>query len=651
MSSFRLLLLAGCVSMPAALLAQAPPTPAATGLIVGTAMDGATGRPVGNAVVSLSRVRQPDEPDTTEPFEGEVLTGADGRFLFGRLAAGTYRLSGSRVGYVDARFGDADGTGFTPLVIGTAEIRTDVALAFTPAASISGLVLDERGDPVVGVNVTAASRVLSRGRPQWNAGRNTMTDDRGQFRLGQLTPGEYFVLIEMSNTTVPTAFLDKYLASTASATSSYSGNNPWMSELQAAGGRLSNTGTSRELSGGLTQSVNGPLSPFADARGRQFVFATTYYPSSVTAEAATPIALGPGEARADLTFTLRAAPAVQVSGALTGPNGPIAMTAVTLSIDGAMPSPGFLGTGFGAVTDAGGRFTFSAVPAGTYRLRATAVPHVEVKPNIVRNMTTNADGTVSVTMRMDGAPEVPPLPPDPTLWADTTITVGDEDISNLLITPATGARLSGRLVFRGSATPPGADAMKRVNVSIVPVAGARNFRAPRVRMDETGQITTQGFPAGDYEINVYGLPKPWTVSRITADGADVLDQALRVERADVTSLTITATDRAPGLTGTVQAASGGAPRAALVVLFPADRPLDVDGILSRRVQTARTKSDGSFRFEALVPGDYRVAAVDDVARAASLTAEWLRSLAASATRVTLSEGGSPSVALKLEVRR
>ena len=73
-------------------------------------------------------------------------------------------------------------------------------------------VVDEAGEPVVGVSVRALSKTWS---PEGRATGAASTpradrDDRrpGQFRLSQLTPATYVIVAPSTQTTVPAAFLE-----------------------------------------------------------------------------------------------------------------------------------------------------------------------------------------------------------------------------------------------------------------------------------------------------------------------------------------------------------------------------------------------------------------------------------------------------------
>ena len=97
------------------------------------------------------------------------------------------------------------------LSLGEGERRTDVKLRLWKYAVIGGTVVDEAGEPVVGVAVRALVKDVVAGRAQFgnmevdlpSSCPRATTDDRGMFRLSQLTPGTYVVVVPSTQTTLP----------------------------------------------------------------------------------------------------------------------------------------------------------------------------------------------------------------------------------------------------------------------------------------------------------------------------------------------------------------------------------------------------------------------------------------------------------------
>jgi hypothetical protein len=150
------------------------------------------GRAVPHAQVRLASQR--------EIFEQNVVTADDdGRFEIQDLAAGSYRIAASKVGY------SAPGE---PVVLGPPPIfggkpfdladgqtleRVDITLARW--STLAGAVFDELGDPLQGVSVQLLQVRYQAGRRRLvAAGRaSRVTDDLGRFRTFGVAPGQYIV--------------------------------------------------------------------------------------------------------------------------------------------------------------------------------------------------------------------------------------------------------------------------------------------------------------------------------------------------------------------------------------------------------------------------------------------------------------------------
>src|SRR5436190_4587230 len=134
-----------------------------------------------------------------------------GKFVFENVAPGRYTLTSEKTGFVTQRYGArSDTSPGTPLVLEAGNELKDVAIQMTPQAVIAGRVTDQDGDPVanIGVSVfrygyTNGRRTLTPGGGPAAGGRGgpigpggpggTSTDDQGNFRIGNLSPGRYYV--------------------------------------------------------------------------------------------------------------------------------------------------------------------------------------------------------------------------------------------------------------------------------------------------------------------------------------------------------------------------------------------------------------------------------------------------------------------------
>jgi hypothetical protein len=163
-------LLLACL-LPAVAVAQAAPReePKPAG-ISGVVSNRLTGAPLPHAHVRF----------TGSPSYGAMTTD-DGRFSVTGMAPGRYEIFAERRGYIPFTAMDSE-TGFLELKAG--ETVNDLGLKLLPWAVISGRVLDSNGIPMENTYVQALSG---------NHLRFAGTNDRGEFRIGELHPGRYLI--------------------------------------------------------------------------------------------------------------------------------------------------------------------------------------------------------------------------------------------------------------------------------------------------------------------------------------------------------------------------------------------------------------------------------------------------------------------------
>jgi protocatechuate 3,4-dioxygenase beta subunit len=163
-----------------------------TGVIRGRVV-ATDGRPLARAQVGLV---------FTAVRLAQDLTRADGggAFEFRGLSPGTYRIVASKPGY-EPIVADAPPLGrrilysgrSVTLVAGEATDPIDIPLA--PLATLSGVVLDDNGDPLQGASVQLLTIHYEAGRRQLVSAEVAarVTDDVGRYRLFGIAPGQYVV--------------------------------------------------------------------------------------------------------------------------------------------------------------------------------------------------------------------------------------------------------------------------------------------------------------------------------------------------------------------------------------------------------------------------------------------------------------------------
>ncbi|HXI30352.1 MAG TPA: carboxypeptidase-like regulatory domain-containing protein, partial [Vicinamibacterales bacterium] len=184
-----------CVVLAALLLAQPPrdqprsetqPTDAARGTaaIRGRVVAAATHDPVRNA-----RVVAAGERDTPP-----VLSDAEGRFTIAGLPAGAFRVTAAKAGFAPAAAGaPTPGAPGQRITVADGATVDDVTIELWRGAAISGIVLDDAGEPIAGASVMIERADAPVGTVPPT--RVAITDDLGQYRIGSLTGGRVLVSV------------------------------------------------------------------------------------------------------------------------------------------------------------------------------------------------------------------------------------------------------------------------------------------------------------------------------------------------------------------------------------------------------------------------------------------------------------------------
>jgi len=122
-----------------------------------------------------------------------MLTDRNGHFEFPNLRKGRYTVWALRQGYFGPSYNGGHAAASARTIAFDPAQPAPVDLVVTPSVVISGRVLDPRGRPVSGANVTAYRPTYNEGRLVWTPALSRVSDDRGEYRIVWLAPGEYYV--------------------------------------------------------------------------------------------------------------------------------------------------------------------------------------------------------------------------------------------------------------------------------------------------------------------------------------------------------------------------------------------------------------------------------------------------------------------------
>jgi hypothetical protein len=646
-------------SVAAASQTQGTPPPK-TAFILGRAVDGSTGKPLaGVNVMLLGAPVTPGAVPSGPPAESpgstapRVLTNAEGYFLFHSLGEGVYTLSATKSGYLTGVAGRRSPVGGSPPIrLAAGERKGDVTVKLWKYASIAGAVVDERGEPLIGVQVRVLRRTLVAGQYRLQqTGNMPSTDDRGAYRISSLEPGDYVAGVVSTRAVVPISTFEQVQKARASgdleATRVFD-----LSLFGPSGGvRVGSFVVQSGTQGPGGGSSDAPTILPVTERGPLFVYPTTYFPGTPTPASAAVLTLSSGEERGNVDFQLKPVPSVSVSGTVAGPGGPSANTSLYLLAAGSdyLAREGSFETAT-TISDATGAFTFLGVTPGQYLIRVLRPPPRPVSTST--GFTTIIQTGSGTTMTGGGPVARPPIPDEPTWWAAQSIAVSDSDVTGVSVALRSGARISGRVEFDGAAARPDAGRLQTTFITIEPgdgrtIGGSLAFNIRQAQLDAEGRMTSYQQPAGTYVIRPSSPGPGWTLASVMLNGTDVSVTPFELGNEDV-SVVIKYTDRPSELSGTVRDDRGRTESPAIVLVFPADpRAWTGYGATSRRFQASRAMATGSFRVVGLADGDYLVAAVPEERLAEWRDPAFLKKLVPVSSRVTIAEGQKPLVDLKV----
>ncbi len=621
---------------------------AATGVIAGRVIDAQSGQPLAGIVLQVA----PSAPGVgARPAPVRVVSDSQGRFVFSGLTRGSYLIPATAGGngyspngfvvtgmgfpigaYLEGGFGQRRPNGpLRAIDLADGQRITDAEIKLWKSAVVSGRVVDEAGEPMVGV-VVGVVQLNSEGRLL--NGPTMRTDDLGAYRFSGLLPSNYVVFVPQVQVSLPITIADELASSPPDPAArqrfnAASAPAPTMGGLKIGESLLSTIADPARFPSGTMFS--NALPPVA-RDSALFVYQTTFHPSAIALSQSARIKLLPGETRENIDVQLRPVPATSVSGVVVDDAGPVAGLGLRLMPADQGDEASILEATHTA-SDSRGAFTFPVVPAGNYNLvawRTSGVP------------TGNPQQPFAEPRRISEQSGA---------WAIQPVAVGSRAVENVRVTVRAPVTVNGRVEFSGSSPRPPAERLRTGFMTTIWQANTM-FRTSGPSsgslMDPaTGRISVKGVsPPGRYFAGPPSLPAPWSVESITLAGLDVTDAAFNIGDADLNDLVITYTDRPAAISGSVS----GAAAEATVFLFPVNRGRWRDArVSSRTFRSARPSTAGAYALPNVPPGDYYIVAIRDEDAGDWPDAQFLARLSAAATAVKVTPSQQASVTLKAGV--
>ena len=310
------------VSNPTKAPTQKAEKPPGNCTVSGRVVSAAEGSPLKSARVALVEANEHHHPQVYA-----ATTDNDGHFEIKQVETGRYRFFATKVGYLEQPYKakSADDEGAT-LSLTSGQTVDDATFRRIRAGVITGRVVDDSGEPMMGVSISVLHKPTDEEREEEGSRRRKVelssvsagtTDDRGEYRVFSLKPGEYYV-------------------------------------------KATETGESYYFGPGTAMGDRRVL----EELGSQF--APIFYPGVMQLEQAQVITLSPGE-EATADFAMRKIKTVEVAGHVVSPDGgPANRVFVQLTQAGIDDWGGELS----ASADTSGAFSIKGVAPGSYFISA-----------------------------------------------------------------------------------------------------------------------------------------------------------------------------------------------------------------------------------------------------------------------------------------
>jgi len=538
----------------------------------------ATGEPLRKVSLSL-------RPNGRGGGSYSATSSTDGSFRFASVDQGNYSLTGERTGYVRETLSSPGGQ--TKIIEVLSEKTTSgIELKLTPQSVIAGHVFDEDGDPLQSVNVEVWRYTYPRGRKQLTQAQNGSTNDLGEFRIANLSPGRYYVSATARRDTPVQALLDA--------------------------GRGGRGGRAGRFGGGR----GGPSEVIED-------YVTTYFPNLIEPNGASPLDLVAGGEMRGIDIRLRKTRFHRVAGSVAGLPAPTggADTQAKGKAKGRAGDGGFApGVGVflaltprngqggrqvaGAAVSNDGTFEFAAVPPGSYYIVAQT-----------------------------------PGPAQQRVTARVPVDVGNGDVNNVSVRLQPPLPVSGKVTV-DSTQPSVKMASLRLNFTPAEPGIGNQGRNGPAQLADDGTFQTE-LSADAYVIEAGGMPDGYYLKSVKLAGREMPDATLDLSYGGGPVEVILAPS-AGDVTGVVQNGRGEPAASVQVTAVPASGSLRRD--MNKLVTT---DASGNFTLKGLPPGDYKIFAWEDVETNAWMDRDYRQPFESLSASAKVQESTTPTVTLRL----
>ncbi len=162
--------------------------PSQRATIEGLVIDAQNSRPIPWANVVVRNAKRARDARS-------FVADSGGHFLVTNVKPGSYVLVADHVNY----FANPHKRSFQPTVeVSAKQELKGIVLRLLPTAVVTGQVVDQNSNPLLHVEVKLLARTMIHGRMRLAVLGMGITDDRGEYRLYGIQPGDYYLLAEIN---------------------------------------------------------------------------------------------------------------------------------------------------------------------------------------------------------------------------------------------------------------------------------------------------------------------------------------------------------------------------------------------------------------------------------------------------------------------
>jgi len=569
-----------------------------------------------------------------------LIVDGDGKFAFRSLPAGQYRLNATKDGYVSAEYGQRGPNGSGVAITLTAQQHaTDIRIGMTLTGAIGGRIVNRYGEPVGNANVQALRYTYQDGRRVLNSVQAVRTNDRGEYRLFWMTPGQYIV----------SAQPQEQLAVDAGGTIFFQGPRGG----GGPGGLLGPNGPQLGVGGVTRITIDGGPGAFIGPTGpgggpppppppppvpvdNPETYLPVYFPGTTDVASATPIDLRAGGNIDGVNLTVVDVKPVRIRGQVTSGGRPAAGAQV--SFYQRNNSNGNL-TVRGVTASDTGAFEFRNVAPGSYEIAATVNA---AGPGVVLLGTPLGAAAGLTTANVVGG-RGGRNPGQPVMGVRVPVDVNSADIDGISLVLENGYNVAGRTTVEGVVSNDALSSVTGMRILlqsdpvIPPLAIAPAFP------EADGTFSFTGVTPGTYRLSIAGLPRNMYVKTARFAGDDVYNSGLRIEGDPRGQLEIVL-GATPGSLDVVTMDEKQMPEGGVGVALVPD-PSQVKRIDMYR--NATSDASGKVHWDGVIPGDYKIFAWEDIENGAWADPEFMRNFDGRGTSVHIDDRGRATASVKV----